>query len=135
MTPEEVEAVQASMARLADDVEAVADDFYRRLFADRPQLRSKFPDDLGLQRRKFADELAVVVESIPDFEAFRKRAEELGVRHRAYGVRPGHYAPVRRSLVAALAAADPGWDEATEQAWRGAYDLVAEVMQAAGAAR
>ena len=134
MTPEEVAGVQATMDRLAPRLDAVADDFYRRLFEVRPDLRSRFPDDIALQRQKFADELVVIVLAIPDFGRFRARAEELGARHRTYGVRPSHYAPVRESLVGALASADPGWDEATDRAWRSAYDLVAEVMQAAGAA-
>jgi hemoglobin-like flavoprotein len=135
VTPEQVAAVQTSTARVGPHLDAVADDFYRRLFGSRPDVRTMFPDDLAAQRRKFADELNAIVTAIPDFGRFRARASELGARHAGYGVRGSHYAPVRENLLAALAAVDPGWDEAVEAAWRSAYDLVAELMQSASVPR
>lgn len=135
MTPEQVAMVQRTTERLRPRLDDVADDFYRRLFGARPEVRPMFPDDLTAQRRKFTDELTAIVAAIPDFGRFRTRAAELGSRHLGYGVRPSHYAPVRESLIAALAAADPDWDEPTQAAWRSAYDLVAELMQSAGAVR
>lgn len=130
MTPEQVAMVQGTTDRLRPRMDGVADDFYVRLFTSRPDLRPLFPDDIAAQRRKFADELTTIMAAIPDFGRFRKRAMDLGTRHRAYGVRPSHYRALRESLLAALAAADPDWDEATRSAWRSAYDLVAELMQA-----
>lgn len=130
MTPEQVATVQSTVERLRPRLELVADDFYARLFETRPDLRSKFPDDISVQRKKFADELTVIVLAIPDFGRFRKRAQELGARHRGYGIGPSHYAPVRESLLAALAEADPEWSDEAGRAWRSAYDLVAELMQA-----
>lgn len=131
MTPEQVTMVQRTTDRLRPRMDGVADDFYARLFASRPDLRPLFPDDLTAQRQKFSDELTAIVAAIPDFARFRKRARDLGARHRGYGVRPSHYAIVRTALIAALAAADPEWDDATRAAWRSAYDLVAELMQSA----
>lgn len=131
MTPEQVGLVTSTVARLEPRMDAVADDFYRRLFEARPDVRRLFPDDLAMQRRKFADELRVIVLAIPDFGRFRKRAAELGASHAGYGVGPSHYAPVGACLLDALAAADPGWDDATRDAWVSAYTLVAELMQAA----
>ena len=130
MTPDEIERVRATTQRVAAGMEAVADDFYSRLFTRRPDLRAIFPDDLSAQRRKFADELGVIVAAIPEFDRFRARAAELGARHAAYGVKASHYADVRESLLGALAAADAEWDDATQDAWRRAYGLVAELMQA-----
>ena len=129
MRLEQVELVLATTARLRPELDEVADDFYSRLFTARPDLRALFPDDLTEQRHKFALELDAITGAIPDFERFRKRAEELGERHRGYGVRPSYYAPLREALLAALAEADPAWDEETASAWRAAFNLVAEVMQ------
>lgn len=129
MTPEQVAAIQATTTRLGSDLEKAADDFYARLFGAHPELRARFPDDIEVQRKKFADEIKVIVLAIPDFGRFRNRAQELGARHRGYGVVPSEYALVREHLLAALAAADAGWDDDTALAWRSAYDLVAELMQ------
>jgi hemoglobin-like flavoprotein len=130
VTPDQVAAVQATMTRLGTDLEKAADDFYARLFGAHPHLRARFPDDIEVQRRKFADEIKVIVLAIPDFGRFRNRAQELGTRHRGYGVVPSEYAVVREHLLDALASADPGWDDDTASAWRSGYDLVAELMQA-----
>ena len=130
MTPEQVDLVRDCLARLHPKLEAVADDFYSRLFAGHPELRRLFPPDLQAQRLKFSEELETIVMAIPDFPRFRARAAALGRRHAGYGVRPSNYPIVRDALLAAIADADPEWDDELATAWRRAYDLVTELMQA-----
>jgi hemoglobin-like flavoprotein len=129
VTPEQVELVRDCLTRLHPKLEAIADDFYTRLFADQPALRELFPDDLSAQRIKFSEELETILLAIPDFARFRSRAAELGRRHVAYGVRRSNYATLRHHLLAAVANADPDWNDELASAWRLAYDLVAELMQ------
>ena len=53
-----------------------------------------------------------------------------------YGVTLSHYAAVGAALFGALAAAlGPAWTPSVEEAWRCAFDLVAEEMMAGAAAR
>ena len=94
-----------------------------------PEVRSMFPDDLVAQRQKLVDELTAIVAAVADLGALVARTAPLGARHVAYGVEPDHYELVGEALLAALAEVlGDGWDPATEEAWRYAYDLVAETM-------
>jgi hemoglobin-like flavoprotein len=133
MTPEQIELVRWSYASLADRRAEVARDFYRRLFAADPSVEALFGADPDAMAIKFSDELAAIVEAIVSFDAFAARLHDLAARHAGYGVQTRHYRLVGEALVGALAAAvAPEWDDALDDAWRHAYNLVAEVMMAAG---
>ncbi|GAA4985920.1 globin domain-containing protein [Kitasatospora paranensis] len=137
MTPEQIELVNASLARLRGRLPEVADAFYRGLFTEHPEVRPLFTGDQARLRVKFADELDAIVQAIPDFEGFLGRTRSLGARHAEYRVRAEHYGHVRTALLAALADASGagGWTAETAAAWRLAYDMTAEAMMlgAAGA--
>lgn len=92
-----------------------------------------FPQDMEAQRQKLLDELTAIVHAVSDLSALVARTAPLGVRHVEYGVEPDHYDLVGEALVLAMAdVLGADWDEATESAWRYAYDLVAETMLQAG---
>ncbi|MBB5867841.1 hemoglobin-like flavoprotein, partial [Allocatelliglobosispora scoriae] len=95
MTPEEVELVRSGAEALRPHLPVVAQDFYRRLFAADPALRTMFTSDPVLQQEKFADELDTIVGSIARFDEFLDRTRLLGARHAGYGVRFRHYGEVR----------------------------------------
>lgn len=134
MTPEQIELVRSSYASLGDDAPAMASDFYRRLFTIDPSARTLFSQEPAVMAEKFAAELNAIVEAITSFDVFSGRLRHLAVRHRAAGVRPRHYRPVGDALMGALAAhLGADWTPAAENAWRRAYNLVAEVMMAATA--
>ncbi|WP_171074142.1 globin domain-containing protein [Nonomuraea basaltis] len=134
MIPEQVTIVTRGIAELRPRLEEIADDFYRRLFDRHPELWPLFPTDISVQRRKFADELEMIVRAIPDFGSFAERARHLGARHAGYGVRVAHYAHVRAVLFEVIAAAlGDGWTEEAEAAWRSAYNLITEAMLLGGA--
>lgn len=129
MSPEQVELVRDSLRAMGPRLDEVADDFYRRIFADHPELRTMFPADLAGQREKFADELQTIVTAIPDIGTFLERARMLGARHGGYGVRTGHYRLFRDVLLDTFAAhLGPAWTPAHATAWRSAYDMVSEAM-------
>ena len=127
MTPAQIAAVEETFAMV--DLDALADDFYRLAFAADPALLSMFVSDPGEQRDRFATELEEIVHSIRTLEAFEPTVRSLGVRHRGYGVRPGHYKVMGDALIAALrdAVGEP-WTPDVEEAWRLAYNLTAETM-------
>ncbi|MBO4208259.1 globin domain-containing protein [Micromonospora echinofusca] len=129
MSPEQVALVRDSVRAMGPRMDAVADEFYRRVFARDPSLRAMFAGDLVTQRRKFADELQAIVTAIPDIGAFLDRARLLGARHSGYGVRTGHYRQFRDLLLETFAAElGDAWTEELAVAWHRAYDMVAEAM-------
>ncbi|MFJ5231432.1 globin domain-containing protein [Kitasatospora sp. NPDC088391] len=137
MTPEQIDLVTASVTVLRPRLPEVADSFYRRLFAEHPEVRPLFTGDQDRLRLKFADELDAIVQTIPDFAGFLDRTRSLGTRHAEYRVRAEHYAHVRTALLAALAEAvgPQGWTPETAAAWRLAYDMTAEAMMLGAAHR
>jgi hemoglobin-like flavoprotein len=132
VSPEDVGRVRATAASATADP-AFAAAFYDNLFSRAPAVEAMFAGvSLEDQRRKFSDQLAVVLRSLDDFESFRREAGALGVRHAGYGVEAHHYALLTEALLDALRQTlGDAVDDDVERAWRGALDLVAEEMQAA----
>ena len=58
MTPEQVQLVQQSFAKVAPISEQAATIFYDRLFEVAPAVRAMFPDDMKEQRKKLMATLA-----------------------------------------------------------------------------
>ena len=136
MTPDQIAEIETSLDRLAPVLLDVAAEFYERLFAHAPEIRELFTEDLAKQRAVFRSELGMIVLSIRDHETFLRQLHDLGARHRGYGVRAGHYRSAGPHLIAALAAASGDtWTPATEEAWRLAYNLVAESMMEGASAK
>ena len=127
MTPDQIALVERTVATV--DLEALADEFYRRAFAADPALSAMFTSDPAVQRVRFAAELNEIVLSIRSLDAFVSRARELGARHRGYGVRAGHYRVMGASLLEALASRlGEQWTPELADAWSLAYNLTAETM-------
>jgi hemoglobin-like flavoprotein len=134
MTPELLQMVQSSYARLGDGASAMAADFYRRLFDADPTARELFVDGPDVMAVKFAAELEAIVKAITSYETFAPRIKDLAARHVRYGVQTRHYRAVGDALVGALAAhLEDIWNPELETAWRRAYNLVAEMMMATAA--
>jgi hemoglobin-like flavoprotein len=132
MTPEQLAMVQKSYTALGSGATTMANDFYRRLFAADPSTRELFTAGPDVMAVKFAAELEALVEAISSFPDFAPRVRELGARHAAYRVQTRHYHAAREALIGALAEhLAPQWNAETEEAWRRAYNLVAEMMMAA----
>lgn len=129
MTPEQVALVQGSFAELGPRTRDLAARFYEVLFEVDPSLRSMFSGDPLVQESLFTKELAVIVRSIPHFEAFVARTRRLGTRHARYGVTYAHYEIAGRALLSALAdTLGPAFTDEIRDAWRLGFDLVAETM-------
>lgn len=129
MTPEQIALVQASYVQLGPRKRKLAERFYERLFELEPSVRALFSQDPDLQEAVFASELATIVHSIPRFETFVVRVRDLGARHAAYGITYAHYEIAAGALLQALD--DTLGTEFTDEmrdAWRLAFDLVAETM-------
>ncbi len=124
-----VALVQDSFARLAPTADAVAQEFYDRLFRAHPSLRRLFPTDMGAQREKLVSTLSFVVQGLGRLDAIVDAVAALGVRHVGYRAETAHYDAVGAALLETLEARlGAHWTPETAAAWREAYALLSQTM-------
>jgi hemoglobin-like flavoprotein len=133
MTPEQIDAVRSSWQRLSPRADAMAERFYRDLFAiDRDAARLFDDVDMAKQQTKFMAMLDQIVRLLDTPQALLVIAAPLSRRHLTYGVRERHFASVGESLIGALAhAAGDDFTPELRAAWQEAYALVGAIMQRA----
>lgn len=133
MTPEQVEAVQASFVRIAPAAEEAAALFYRKLFEDSPEVRALFKGDMQVQGRQLMTMLSTVVQGLHKPDIIIPAVRNLAARHMDYGVLPKHYAPVGAALVWTIGQAlGDDFTPELQEAWIEAYGLLSGVMIEAG---
>lgn len=129
MTPEQIDKVQASFAKVVPISDEAGRIFYGRLFNIAPEVRPLFRGDLDEQARKLMMMLATVVNGLKNLDAIIPAAQALAVRHVAYGVQPAHYAPVGEALLWTLEQGlGDDFDAETRDAWVAAYTTLSGVM-------
>ena len=129
MTPDQVQLVQQSFAKVAPISEQAATIFYDRLFEVAPSVRTMFPDDMTEQRKKLMATLAVVVGGLSNLEAVLPAASALAKRHVNYGARPEHYPVVGGALLFTLEKGlGEGWTPPVAAAWTAAYGTLSSYM-------
>lgn len=129
MTPDQIQLVQASFAKVVPISDKAAELFYGRLFEIAPDIKPLFTSDIAQQGRKLMTTLGVVVNGLSDFDAILPAARTLAVRHVDYGVTPSHYAPVGAALIWTLEQGlGDAFDDATRTAWSEAYAVLSNVM-------
>jgi hemoglobin-like flavoprotein len=134
MTPDQVELVQQSFAKVAPIAGTAADLFYDRLFTIAPDVRSLFPNDLTEQKKKLMQIIATAVTNLHQVEKIIPAVEDLGRRHVGYGVTEKHYEPVGAALLWTLEQGlGPDFTPPVKTAWTEAYMTLAGVMQKAAA--
>jgi hemoglobin-like flavoprotein len=129
MTPEQVQLVQQSFAKVAPISEQASVIFYDRLFEIAPQVRAMFPDDMKEQRKKLMATLAVVVNGLTNLEAVLPAASALAKRHVSYGAKPDHYPVVGSALLYTLEKGlGNGWTPDVAAAWNATYATLSTFM-------
>lgn len=135
MTPEQIELVQTTWAKVAPNAEQVAVLFYGRLFEIAPEVKPLFKGDMAEQGKKLMTMLAVAVNGLPKLEALVPAVQDMGVRHNDYGVKPEQYDSVGAALLWTL---EQGLGEdftpEVKEAWTETYTTLATVMKDAAAA-
>ncbi|MGB0658853.1 MAG: globin family protein [Mangrovicoccus sp.] len=129
MTPEQIDAVQASFKKVAPIADAAAEIFYNRLFEIAPQVKPLFTGDIKQQGSKLMATLGAVVNGLKDLDKIVPVAQQLAVKHVDYGVTADHYVPVGEALIYTL---EKGLgDDFTPEirtAWETAYTTLSGVM-------
>lgn len=132
MTPEQVELIKNSWAKVVPIKEIAADLFYGKLFDIAPEVKPYFKGDIKEQGRKLMMMLNTVVSNLEQLDTLVPAVQDLGKRHVPYGVKPEHYDVVGEALIWTLGKGlgDSFTDEVKE-AWLTAYTTLADVMKAA----
>ena len=125
----DLEALEASFDLVAPRGDELMDEFYSRLFAAAPGVRTLFPNDMKKQKTMLLAALVLLRKSLRDLDAIVPKLRELGARHVAYGARPEHYPVVGATLIGSMKAiAGDGWKWDYGQAWAATFDVVASTM-------
>src|SRR3954454_6505190 len=129
MTPEQVELVQQSFAKVAPISEQAAVLFYDRLFEAAPSVKAMFPANITEQPKKLMATLAVVVNGLGNLESVLPAASALAKRHVNYGAKPEHYPVVGSALLWTLEKGlGDGWTPDIAEAWTVAYGTLSGFM-------
>lgn len=128
----DIRRVRESHARLTDP-RAFGTRFYAQLFAQRPDARRLFPQDLDAQVSKLVDMLASIVRGLDTQDSLQQEFAELGRRHAGYGVGEDDYDDVGSALLMTLREClGEAFTPEVEEAWATLYGDLAEAMIAAG---
>lgn len=129
MTPDQIDQIQASFAKVAPISDVAADIFYTRLFEIAPEVKPLFKGDLTEQGKKLMTTLGVVVNGLKDLDKIVPVAQALAIKHVDYGVTQSHYAYVGEALIFTL---EKGLgDDFTpdlKSSWLEAYTTLSSVM-------
>lgn len=124
--------VQASFAMVEPIAEQTADMFYDKLFELEPSLRELFPEDMSEQKKKLMATLKVAVTTLDHPDKLVPVVEDLGRRHKDYGVTDDNYDTVASALLWTL---EQGLGEQftpdVEEAWIAVYGVLSGAMKAA----
>jgi hemoglobin-like flavoprotein len=129
MTPDQIDLVQTSFAKVAPSADTAAGLFYGRLFEIAPETRPLFRGDMSEQGRKLMTTLGVVVNGLKNLDAILPAAKTLAVKHVGYGVTAAHYTSVGEALIWTLEKGlGPAFTTQTKEAWVAAYGALSSVM-------
>lgn len=121
--------VQESFKVVEKISDVAADLFYQRLFDIEPGLRSLFSEDLREQKKKLMGALKVLVNTLDYPDKLIPILEDMGRKHKTYGVVEDHFVPVADALVWTLEEGlGSDFTEEVRHAWTALYSAVASIM-------
>ena len=130
MTPQQVQLVKQSFAKVAPIAEQAADLFYGRLFEIAPQVRPLFKGDIKAQGQKLMSTLGLAVGSLDGLPELVPIVQDLGRRHAGYGVKDEHYDSVGQALLWTLdKGLGPDFTADVKDAWTAVYAILADTMK------
>lgn len=132
MTPQQVELVQSSWAKVVPIRTTAAELFYNKLFELDPTLKSLFKGDMKVQGEKLMSMIDTAVRGLTKLDAIVPAVKSLGKRHVGYGVQPAHYGTVATALLWTLGQGlGAGFTPEVKAAWTEVYTVLATTMQSA----
>lgn len=129
LTPDLIDLVQSSFAKVVPIADVAADLFYNRLFEIAPEVKPFFRHDMQKQGRKLMTTLGLVVGSLKDLDAILPAVKALAVKHVGYGVVPAHYEHVGDALIWTLEKGlGENFSPEARSAWLATYTALSNVM-------
>jgi len=134
MTPEEINLVKISWAKVEPIAETAAELFYRKLFELDPEVKSMFNGNMTEQGKKLMGMLTTAVNALDKLDTIVPALQNMGRRHVDYGVKDEQYDTVGEALIWTLSTGlKDDFTNETKEAWIKVYSLVADTMKAAAA--
>ncbi|MES9853120.1 MAG: globin family protein [Candidatus Thiodiazotropha sp. L084R] len=130
MTPEEINYVKSSWAKVEPIADQAAALFYGRLFEVYPEVKPYFKGDMEAQGKKLMKMIGTAVNSLDNLEPLLPVIQESGRKHATYGVQDVDYDKVADALIWTLS--EGLGDEFTDEvkgAWVTTYTALADVMK------
>jgi hemoglobin-like flavoprotein len=91
MNKEEIQLVKQSWSQVMPIADTAAALFYQRLFEVAPQVKPLFKGDMKTQGKKLMSMINTVVVGLDRLDALLPAIQDLGKRHKAYGVKDADY--------------------------------------------
>lgn len=134
MTPEQVELIKSSWAKVLPISETAAEIFYGKLFNLDPELKPLFKGDMKEQGRKLMAMINTAVNGLNDLEAIVPAVQDLGKRHVGYGVKDKDYDTVGTALIGTLEVGlEDAFTDEVKDAWITVYTVLSTTMKEAAA--
>ena len=135
MSPDQIQLVRQSFARVAPAAAQAGALFYDKLFARDPAISGLFSSsDMAVQASKLLEMIGNAVRLLDHPDRLDPVLRALGRRHVQYGVRDAHYDTVGAALLETLAEAlGQDFTPATREAWTALYAHVGRTMRAGAA--
>jgi hemoglobin-like flavoprotein len=133
MTPEQTRLIKETWRRVLPIADGAAALFYNRLFEIDPSTeRLFFNTRMPEQRKKLVQMLSAALQGLDNLDALVPVVENLGRRHRGYGVTAEHYESVGAALLWTLEQGlGRAWTPQAAEAWTQLYGLLSAVMRRA----
>lgn len=134
MTPQQINILKSSWAKVVPIKDTAAELFYRKLFELDPAVKPLFKGDMKEQGRKLMAAINTVVNGVDNLGPMVPVLQDMGKRHVAYGVTDAHYDTVGAALIWTLGQGlGDAFTPDVKDVWVGAYTTIAGVMKEAAA--
>lgn len=125
----EKELIIKSWKTIMQNPNKFSDTFYTKLFELDPNMKYLFKNDLKVQRIKFVDSINYLARRMEDLEETTNKMKKLGLKHKGYMVKEGHYPIFGDALIYSFEHhLGEEFDDKSKTAWIKLYDSVAEFM-------
>jgi nitric oxide dioxygenase len=132
LTADQIARVKATAPVFAEHGATITKHFYRRMFANRPELRNLFNQThqaSGTQAHTLAHAVYAYAANIDNLGALGSAVGRIANKHASLNIRPEHYPIVGENLLASVVEVlGDAVDEQTLEAWRAAYAQLAGIM-------
>ena len=132
LTADQIARVKATAPVFAQHGATITKHFYRRMFANRPELRNLFNQThqtSGTQADTLAHAVYAYAANIDNLGALGSAVGRIANKHASLNIRPEHYPIVGENLLASVVEVlGDAVDSETLEAWRAAYAQLAGIM-------